>query len=292
MDSTAFLKLLQEPKKKPAQPIYILVDGSYFCFHRYHSLLSWWKNTTGGNTEQQEELDPMFLDKFRKTFVETLQQIRNNLHINKTAEITMMVGKDCKRNDIWRMQHFPQYKQNRDKDRHKHISNIFQLVWNESLFQKGGCVKTLYHPCLEADDCIAITAKKILLEKPSAFVYIITSDKDYLQLAGSRVAVYDLSFRNISESKTSHGCSETDLFCKIVMGDSSDNIPSVLKSCGPAMAMKCYQNREFFHARIQKEQAEEKYKLNSLLIDFNNIPVPLVDEFLLTFEEEKRVTYL
>ena len=25
-------------------PTFIFIDGSYFCFYRYHSLLTWWKN--------------------------------------------------------------------------------------------------------------------------------------------------------------------------------------------------------------------------------------------------------
>ena len=23
---------------------FLFIDGSYFCFYRYHSLLTWWKN--------------------------------------------------------------------------------------------------------------------------------------------------------------------------------------------------------------------------------------------------------
>ena len=25
-------------------PTFIFIDGSYFCFYRYHALISWWKN--------------------------------------------------------------------------------------------------------------------------------------------------------------------------------------------------------------------------------------------------------
>jgi len=28
----------------PNHKIFILIDGSYFCFHRYYSLMNWWKN--------------------------------------------------------------------------------------------------------------------------------------------------------------------------------------------------------------------------------------------------------
>ena len=52
-------------------PTFIFIDGSYFCFYRYHSLLTWWKNAY---PEQPEViLDPYqnekFVEKVKKTLV-------------------------------------------------------------------------------------------------------------------------------------------------------------------------------------------------------------------------------
>jgi 5'-3' exonuclease len=64
------------------------------------------------------------------------------------------------------------------------------------------------------------------------------------------------------------------------MGDISDNIPSVLKKCGPKTALKCYQDPEYFNERMKKENASEKFAVNQKMIDFNFIPDDLALQFI------------
>ena len=71
-----------------------------------------------------------------------------------------------------------------------------------------------------------------------------------------------------------------DLFCKIVMGDISDNISAVLKKCGPKTAIKCYNDRNYFDERMKKENAYEKFEQNKKVIDFDCIPNDLVSQFI------------
>jgi 5'-3' exonuclease len=157
---------------------------------------------------------------------------------------------------------------------------LFKMAYEEKLFEEGGIKAILKHPKLEADDCIAISVKYILEKYPQSKIYIITSDKDYLQLAEERVELYNLAYKKLTDQKSSSGDPKRDLFCKIVMGDPSDNIKSVLKSCGPKTALKCYENPEYFEERLKKENAYEIYNLNKKLVDFNEIPTNLVDEFI------------
>ena len=55
-------------------PTFIFIDGSYFCFYRYHSLLNWWKNAY----PEEPLVDPFqcqkFVDKFIKTFIENVEE--------------------------------------------------------------------------------------------------------------------------------------------------------------------------------------------------------------------------
>ena len=64
------------------------------------------------------------------------------------------------------------------------------------------------------------------------------------------------------------------------MGDSSDNIPSVIKKCGPKTALKCYDDPNYFEERLKKENAYELYERNKKLVDFNCIPQELIDGFI------------
>jgi len=266
-----------------SNPTFILIDGSYFCFYRYHSLLTWWKNA------YPEEIDVLqnplknekFVEKFKKTFVENVQKIQKNLRLDKSISPTIIVGKDCKRVNIWRNEFFPNYKGNRSEDGFMG-GPFFKMVYEEDLFVQGGAQFILKHSKLEADDCIAISVKYLLNLYPTCNIFIITSDKDYLQLAQENVQIYNLAFKKLTEQKSSTGNAKCDLFCKVLMGDISDNIPSVFPKCGPKTAVKYFDNKELLDKKLAENEIYRKnYALNNKMVDFNNIPDDLVKEFII-----------
>ena len=264
-------------------PTFIFIDGSYFCFYRYYSLLNWWKNAYPEETDvlQNPYQNEKFVDKFKKIFIDNIQKIPKNLKLDKTITPIIIVGKDCKRADIWRNQLFPNYKANRLHNDGFMGGQFFKMVYEDNLFIEGGAQTILQHPKLEADDCIAISVKYLLNTYSTCNIYIITSDKDYLQLAEERVQIYNLAFKKLTEQKSSTGDPNCDLFCKILTGDTSDNISSVFPKCGPKTAMKYYKNRDLLTKKLQESTIfQTAYELNSKIIDFNNIPEELVNEFL------------
>jgi len=263
---------------------FIFIDGSYFCFYRYHSLVTWWRNAYPEQLDvlQNPYANAVFVEKFKKIFLETLAKLTKNLNI--TNPPTIIVGRDCKRSNIWRNELFPRYKGTRDNTAFMG-GPFFKMVYDEQLFIQGGATTILHHDKLEADDCIAITVKELLKTHPNCNVYIVTSDKDYLQLAEDRVQIYNLAFKNIADQKSSFKDATKDLFCKIVIGDVSDNIPSVFPKCGIKTAIKYYDNRELFEKKLlESEVYQKQYELNRTLIDFNYIPQTLADEFLYTIK--------
>ena len=297
-------------------PTFIFIDGSYFIFHRFYSIMNWWNmvNSVQSSvpilsnsgelsvsiTEQPNvtpfpfELSDEFIEKYKKTFIEKIQEIPNKLYLlesdinvksKKKVESSnkvnpyIYVARDCRRENIWRNQFYDSYKSTRNNIDGESISKFFAITYQEELFIKGGANMILQHPKLEADDCIAISVKHILQKYENCKIYIITSDKDYIQLVEPRVKIYNLAYKNIAEEKSSFGDAEKNLFCKIVMGDSSDNITSVFAKGGPKTAIKCFSNPEYFESKLKKEDAYKKYELNRLLIDFNSIPCDLECEF-------------
>ena len=270
---------------------YIFIDGSYYNFYRYYSLINWWKNAHSDDPLTNPIENETFVEKFRKTFVDNIREIPKKLKIDKNITPILIVGKDCKREHIWRQELCKnndlfqgEYKGGRKNNSEDGFMGgpLFKLAYDEDLFTLGGAKTILKHPSLEADDCIAISTKIILEKYPESHIYIITSDKDYLQLASDRVELFDLGFKKLTEQKSCFKNPELDLFCKIVMGDPSDNIKSVLKKCGPKTAMKCFYDRKYFEERLEKENAYELYNLNKKLVDFNEIPQHLVEEFIQT----------
>jgi len=262
-------------------PTFIFVDGSYFCFYRYYSLTNWWKNAY----PDEELLNPLqneiFVQKFKKLFIDNLQQIPKKLKIDKKINPILIIGKDCKRENIWRNALYPQYKATRVQGAGFMGGPFFKMAYEEELFQKGGAKAILHHHQLEADDCIAISVKHLVKKYPNCEIYIITSDKDYLQLQSHNIHIFNMAFKNIVDSKSSTGNSNTDLQLKIIMGDTSDNIPSVFPKCGPKTALKCIENPEYFISKMaNNENYYKQYELNKKLVCFDNIPENLINEFM------------
>jgi len=270
-------------ESKPNQP-FIFIDGSYFCFYRYYSLINWWRNAYPEEPLEDPFKNEKFVEKFRKTFVENVQQIPKKLGLNKlNVEPIIIVGKDCKRENIWRNEFFPKYKATRANGAEDGFMGgpFFKMAYEEELFVKGGAKAILKHSKLEADDCIAISVKRLTAKYPDCSIYIITSDKDYLQLNSHNVHLFNLAFKNIAENKSSTGDSKKDLEIKIIMGDTSDNIPSVFPKCGPKTAQKCIEDPEFFKKKMAgNPDYFKQYELNKKIVDFNNIPEDLINEFL------------
>jgi len=281
-----------EFKISTMNPTFIFVDGSYYCFYRYHALQQWWKNAHPDEPLKNPYENEKFVEKFRKTFVEGLEQMPKKLKIHKSkskepvikatlpsVKPILIVGKDCKREDIWRNDIFKDYKATRGTD--KSIGPFFKMVYEDELFQKGGAKAILKHPRLEADDCIAISVKHLLNTYPLCKIYIITGDMDYLQLNADNVDIYALTYKKLTGDKTSTGNPEHDLKIKIIMGDKSDNIPSVFPKCGLKTAQKCIENEEFFKKKMDDNPVYyEQYRLNEELISFDKIPSNYVEEFM------------
>jgi 5'-3' exonuclease len=265
---------------------FIFIDGSYFCFYRYHSLLTWWKNAFPEEADviANPYTNNLFVEKFKKTFISNIEKIVTTLKLNIHGNAPVIfVGKDCKRTEIWRTKLFPEYKGNRKNGPEDGFMGgpFFKMVYEEQLFIQGGVKAILKHPHLEADDCIALSVKHLLKSNPTCNIYIITSDKDYLQLAQERVHLYNLAFKKITDQKSCTQNSECDLFCKIITGDISDNIPSVFPKCGPKTALKYFNNKELFEKKLQElDTYKQTYEFNKTLVDFNCIPEELRQEFM------------
>jgi len=264
---------------------FILIDGSYYMFYRYFAIMAWWKaakkdEEIGVPIENEE-----FVEKYRKTFVSKLREMPKKLKLKEPHKAIIMVARDCPREDIWRTKLFPEYKGNRDYSGTGFEGGpMFKLAYAEKLFEKGGADVVMGHPHLEADDCLAITAKHICDTHgdKDISITIITSDTDYLQICKDPIRLINLKYKPVNTEKNSYGDPEKDLFCKIVTGDTSDNIPGVFKKCGKKTAEKYWNDRELFKKKLADDEtgeAQQKYERNCMLIDFERIPEQHVAEF-------------
>jgi 5'-3' exonuclease len=256
---------------------FILIDGSYFIYHRYFSLKTWWKNAKRSTETDVPYDNERFIEKFKSTLTKKIHELAEIYSKSKTPIV--MVAKDCPSENIWRRRLFAEYKYGRRKDE-EGVAKSFATAYGSNLFMESGVAAILYDDELEADDCIAITTRHITGKYPNATVDIITSDMDYLQLVSDRVHVYNLKGQALIDSKQSFKNADKDLFCKIVAGDKSDNIQSVFPRCGPKTAERYYHNRELFRKELENdENAKALYDRNKILVDLSEIPEHLVERF-------------
>lgn len=246
---------------------YILIDGGYFVHYRYYSMCTWWRLAKQQCESDEPFENDRFRTKFSTTFNTALQQLPSKLGISGD-DITTLVATDCPKQTIWRNDHISNYKGTRKSC--CGVRCAFDLISKEGLLDRH---TVLQADRLEADDCIAIAVQEIRAREPHANIWIITSDMDFLQLASDRTNLVDLKFKPL---KTWYGDPAKDLFCKIVAGDKSDNIPSVFPRCGVKTAANYYEDRVAFERKLEEvESAKERYERNALVIDFTNIPKEL-----------------
>ena len=255
----------------------ILIDMSYFIFYRYFALIHWWKLAK----PEEELVDPFtnqdFVDKFIKTFHEKIKEIPKKL---KLKNYTIIAAKDTQRNLIWRNELFKQYKEQRILDDEFMGGPFFEIAYNKLLTD---ICPVLSLDRLEADDCIALYSKLIREKYPEKKIIIIANDMDYLQIADDYISIINLKYKNLQDSKNSSKNKDCDLFCKIVLGDKSDNIPGIFNKCGPKTALKYFEDQELFNKALEKEQAHEKFKFNKKIISFDEIPLELQESFKLKY---------
>ena len=148
---------------------------------------------------------------------------------------------------------FPDYKANRNVNRMTNYS-IFQSKAEEQesinnqmerLIQYLKClpVTVISIDGLEADDIIGYLANKFQVHDETQKVTIMSADKDFLQLVSDKVQCYSPTKKKVYTPKDvleEFGVSSSNfLNYKILMGDSSDNIPGI-SGLGPKKLIKLF----------------------------------------------------
>ena len=267
--------MTSEPK------IFILVDTSYWIFYRYFAIIQWWGHSNPESPLTNPYENEEFVEKFMKTFSESLTGFKKKQKIHK-KQSTIIAVRDCQRKDIWRNALFSEYKGTREKGEDFFGGPFFKHIYqdNNKLLYEAGANAILQFPNLEADDIIALTKNHIRQKYADAKIYIIANDHDYLQLLDDNTEIVNFQNKFLKEAKKVFSEPQKNLFYKIVLGDKSDNINPIFKKCGPKTCEKYYENNELFLEALKKENAYEKYELNKKLVDFRELPDELVSSFI------------
>jgi 5'-3' exonuclease len=230
--------------------------------------------------------DLVFKEKYAKMFKNTLTNLMKLYDIPKN---NCLVAKDCCREDIWRNNHTTAYKATRNEVRQtdtfdpEAFTQAYDIILPE--LESAKICQSISIKKLEADDVIAVVTKEILKHNPQADITIITNDNDYIQLLActspppENLRIINLQGKDISK-RVETEVSKYLLF-KTIIGDKSDNIPSIAAKIGPKTAEKLASNPDELDKLFAKNPAaKEQFDKNDLLINFEKIPVDLSDRVL------------
>ncbi len=270
----------------------ILVDGSYFIFHRFFATLKWYKFRNNEIDENGCMKDPDFCKAIQKHALADLEKLRKkwaSVHTGKPRlsrkdweNIPIWFAMDCHRADIWRSGLTCDYKGTRDIGRAAFDPSCFEILYE--LISKE--VPILKGTSLEADDVIALTHKRLRGMGYDGLVVCITNDNDYLQLLDDNTRLYNLDGKDIR--LRSCGDPKKDLLLKILLGDKSDNIPSVRNKLSEKKLKDLINlpEEEIIKSICLNEEETALFNKNRTLIDFSYIPVGLEDAYNSNYEIE------
>jgi len=192
-------------------PTLTLIDGSGFVFRAYHAIphLS---TTKGVPTNAVYGFTTMLLKALRE-------------HAPTHAALVMDAGRKSFRNDL-----DPAYKANRP-DAPEDLARQFPLVREVA---RALSVPLLEEPGVEADDVIATLARRA--REQGFEVVIVTGDKDFAQLVGEGIELYDPmaeaagrgGWTRAPEVEKKLGVKPTEVVELMALtGDKIDNVPGV-----------------------------------------------------------------
>lgn len=270
----------------------LLIDLSYFIFYRYYAVYNWYKKQNQPAGEASEAVanagevaageaaavpaksvmsDPLFIEKYDKLFE---QVVSNLVKKHELSWNNVYFAKDCTRDEIWRMSHYPAYKQSREERLDTFDKMIFKhsiTILIPKLQKKYGGTHILSVDHMEADDIVAVTKKYVRDREPEREIIIVTNDNDYIQLIDDYTLIVNLQGYDLKTRI--RGTPSEYLKQKIILGDKADNIPSIAKKIGEKTSFKLSNDDEALAALFKKNpDAKKQFDLNTLLISFDQIP--------------------
>ncbi|RMD46404.1 MAG: 5'-3' exonuclease [Aquificota bacterium] len=247
-----------------------LIDGSSYIYRAYYAL------------------PPLTSPKGKPTgaiygFIRMVSKLLNELHPDYVAVIFDKAGK------TFRHKEYKEYKATRKETPNELKQQIPEIKKILNLFG----IKILEKEGFEADDIIATIAKKA--KEEGLDVYIITPDKDMMQLVDKNVYVLNPiteKIYNIEEVKEKYGIYPYQFIDYLaIVGDNVDNIIGI-KGVGPKTAEKLlnqYENLENILRNIDKLSPKLQNAFNEAKdrLEKNIFLVKLKDDIQLNIDIEE-----
>lgn len=294
--------------------VLVVVDASnfeYMCIfaaaNRWESLCS---DEAGSvlkesvwKTDQENLPELLNFYSFRRVlkFVvqDKLEQIRTIVSRNHQGEIDcatdvdvfFAVDGDLDKN--FRKRLYPGYKAQRENTKQRFSIKNLKPYIQDVLFTELGVETALGYKIVKVEGCESDDIIATIFMNYTGYMsrILFSSDRDFLQLKdviqydcwGKRIerVIRDISDEPVSRSDF--------LLWKIVRGDVSDNIKNVFPKYGNKKSWALVKNRvKLRQMLLEDNDAAERFKLNSTLIDFRHIPKDYVERITKVVDEKMK----
>jgi 5'-3' exonuclease len=199
---------------------------------------------------------------------------------------------DSPKENIWRNELMKNYKADRcdlsTKTNFKPVFNeTYTTIIPKIIKENKDKIYKIRINELEADDIIAVICKHYEKKYPEEKVYLISGDKDFLQLGRENLIFINYKSKELISLTLEEAKEQLKL--KILNGDCSDSILSIFPKDKKILPLKkrkeLIENEDKLKEYLNENpEINEKYKINCKMIDFNFIPKELQKEILLNLK--------
>ena len=270
----------------------ILVDTSYTSFYRFFATLRWFSmhdaesyKTYKNDSNYDWSTNKIFMEKYEKMYLKSIIDIIGKKIFDTSTIIFCM---DSPKENIWRNELMKGYKADRCE---QSIKTNFKQVFNETyttiipkiIKENKDRIHKIRIDKLEADDIIAVICKHYEKKYSEEKVYLISGDKDFLQLG--RENLIFINYKSKKPFTLTVEEAKEQLKLKILNGDCSDSILTIFPKDRKILSLKkrkeLIENEDKLKEYLDENpEIKEKYKINCHMIDFNFIPKELQKEIL------------
>jgi 5'-3' exonuclease len=275
----------------------ILIDTSYTSFYRFFATLRWLsmndpdlykekKNDATYDWSKNEK----FMEKYEKMYMKSIVDLVGKKIFDDSKLIFCM---DSPKENVWRNEIMKGYKADRcDLSAKTNFKPAFNETYSKLIpkiiKENKDKIYKIRLDKLEADDIIAIITKYYEKKYPDEKVYLISGDKDFLQLG--RENLIFINYKSKKPLILSKEEAKEQLKLKILNGDCSDNILTIFPKDRKLLPLKKRKEliddenklKEYLN---ENPDINEKYKINCKMIDFTFIPKDLEKEVLKEFKK-------
>jgi 5'-3' exonuclease len=223
-----------------------------------------------------------FIEKYEKMYLESIEKLVKK-KIMKNSNIIFCM--DSSRNTLWRTEIDSKYKGDRaDLSLKTDFKPTFNYTYDEiipKILEKNDNINALKVDKCEADDIIAVITMEEKKKNPNRDIIIVSGDNDFLQLGRSNVRFINYKIKKFVEYTEEEA--KLLLHEKILLGDKSDNIESILpndkKVLTASKKKELLTNISKFNEYVKdNKKLLDAYTYNKKMIDFNYIPKKYYDK--------------